>query len=467
MKKFIAILLILLLLICVSAGCNVDNTTKESAVVSTQAQESENVQKADNIIPFKTYTLLQLQDDFKQFQSTIESQHPMLYTNKEELSQLFKTQYEMLKDNMEELEFYRVLSPIAAKLNCGHTSLSFSKEYEEFVRKQGRYLPFTVKIIENRAYTFQCPLTDNIPAGSEILSINGKTTGDIINTCLNNLTADGSNTSKKYYILNHWFNDQYYNYIDSPEKFVISYINPADGKTLKEEVSAVNKEELDSAVSKLSPVSAHQGEMYYGELEKNHAVLTIKSFGFYDEEGKSKFKAFIDEYFNSLEKSKVSNLILDVRDNWGGDPYCTSHLFSYLESGASPYFSEEAGSYYADLKEPVIPAENSFKGKLYILTNGASFSSTGHLCSLLKFHKIGTFIGDETGGSFVCTDSSQDISLVNTNLRLHYSTAPWKVAVSGLTPGRGIIPDHLIIPTIADYINNRDVEMEFALGLIK
>ncbi len=450
-KRVLAVTLILLLSASMLTGCNAENGTIETG----------------SMIPYKTYTLSQLQADFEMFQNTIEAQHPMLYTNKEELSQLFKTQYELLEDNMEELAFYRVLSPIIAKLNCGHTNLSFSKGYEAFVHGNGRYLPFTVKVIEDRAYVNQCPLSEDIPEGSEILSINGKTAQEIISICLSNLTADGSNTSKKYYVLNHWFNDQYYNYIDSPERFVISYINPADGKTLENELPAVNKEQLENAVANLSPESRQQSEMYSGTFEKNHAVLTIKSFGFYDETERKKFKAFTDDFFNDLRKSEVANLILDLRDNWGGDPYCSSHLFSYLISEPSPYFAQEAGSYYADLKKPVMPAEHSFKGKLYVLTNGASFSSTGHLCSLLKFHKVGTFIGDETGGSFVCTDSSREISLVNTKLRLRYSTAPWKVAVSGLTPGRGIIPDHLITPTIEDYINNRDAEMEFVLGLIK
>jgi len=33
--------------------------------------------------------------------------------------------------------------------------------------------------------------------------------------------------------------------------------------------------------------------------------------------------------------------------------------------------------------------------------------------------------------------------------------------------GRGIFPDYHITPTIQDYIDGRDVEMKFAIGLIK
>ena len=45
--------------------------------------------------------------------------------------------------------------------------------------------------------------------------INGKRTAEIISVLLSNLTADGYNMSKKYYIMNHWFNCLYHYYIDN------------------------------------------------------------------------------------------------------------------------------------------------------------------------------------------------------------------------------------------------------------
>jgi hypothetical protein len=112
------------------------------------------------------------------------------------------------------------------------------------------------------------------------------------------------------------------------------------------------------------------------------------------------------------------------------------------------------------------PAQRNFKGNLYTLINGACFSSTGHLCSLLKYHKIGKFIGSETGGSYVCTDGSKDIMLQFTQLRLHYSTTPFRTEVIGLEFGRGIRPDYEINRTIEDVLLHKDVEMARALRLL-
>ena len=46
-------------------------------------------------------------------------------------------------------------------------------------------------------------------------------------------------------------------------------------------------------------------------------------------------------------------------------------------------------------------------------------------------------------------------------------TVQAEVAVSGLTPVRGIIPDHIIMPSIQDYIDNKDVVMDYVLKDIK
>jgi C-terminal processing protease CtpA/Prc len=114
---------------------------------------------------------------------------------------------------------------------------------------------------------------------------------------------------------------------------------------------------------------------------------------------------------------------------------------------------------------PLQPEADAFRGNLYVLTNGASFSSTGHLCSLLRFHGLATFIGEETGGTFTCTDGSTDILLPETHLVLRSSTKEFRTAVTGLTAGKGIVPDYEIVPTIQDVIEGRDAQMELAIRL--
>ncbi len=103
---------------------------------------------------------------------------------------------------------------------------------------------------------------------------------------------------------------------------------------------------------------------------------------------------------------------------------------------------------------------------LYTLIDGGCFSTTGHLCSLLRYHGIGIFIGEETAGSFACTDARSHAILGHTGLILRVSTRTYTTAVTGMTPGRGILPDHPVIPTVEERLAHFDAPMDCALGLI-
>ena len=467
LKRHIAIVLIICMVFSVLSGCSTNSVKKDTNTEKTEALVDEENSKAVVAFPAKTFLLAQLQEDFRQLQSVVETRHPKLFTNEEELDHSFETQYQLIRDGMDEVEFYRVLSPIVEKINCVHTFLEFSKEYRDFAYKNENYLPLTVKIIDDRAYVHQSLLSSSIPVGSEILSINGRIIKDIISIFLNNISADGSNTTTKYYLMNDCFSDMYFHYVDNPEQFSITYKESPDSKTIDAIVTASSKEQIDNAVKEFNSKEESNNELYSQAFVEDYAILSINYFDGYNFSISEKYKEFVDDFFSRVANEKIPNVILDLRDNWGGDPYGASHLFSYLISKASPYYSEDFGDYYEILRKPITPAKNRFKGKLFTLINGASSSTTGHLCALLRFHEIGTFLGEESGGSFACTDGSENFLLINTKIKFRCATKTWKVAVSGLTPERGIMPDHIITPTIQDYLDGKDVVKEFAIALFK
>src|SRR5690554_537493 len=332
----------------------------------------------------RTYPLSQLQKDFRQFRKVIEKKHPKLYVDPQELSELFATQYKSLRDEMTELEFYRVLSPLVGKLHCGHTNLMVSKAYEDYLLENGRYLPVLIRVINDRAYVLQDLSGQGIPEGSELIMINGKRTAEIIMSLLSNLTADGYNTSKKYHIVNNWFNGIYHYYIDNSSRFTLVYRSAEDNQIFTKTVDGIKNQQMH--MTTMSIYYPRGNDLYTKAIADDYAILTIKSFSL---NNKKKYKAFIDGFFQELAEKEISHLILDLRDNWGGNPYYASYLLSYLISTPTLYFDKEVPFYYAKYKKPLKPAEHRFTGRVYTLINGASFSTTGHLCSLLRFHNIG------------------------------------------------------------------------------
>jgi hypothetical protein len=418
----------------------------------------------ESIITYKTHPLSHLQEDFKQLQQIIETEHHKLFTDIEELHTIMKSQYILIEDGMEEHEFYRIIAPIITALNCGHTYMHVSDGLRQAMDEQGRFLPLVVKVIQNRVYVYKSLNLPAVSDGTEIISINGRPVRDIISVFLHNIPSDGANTSMKYFMMNKWFNIYYIIFIESPKTYKIIYM-PMNG---------VNKQEAvliplvgEQYKNKMDEIFKGQDNEYYdGAFKKDYAVLNINSFNFYDTYNTKKFWEFLGAFFADIREKKIEHLILDLRDNGGGNPDNSAYLFRYLISKALAYSVKDAFPRWEYLKDPLEPFENNFTGRLYILINGGCFSSTGHLCSLLKYHDIGVFIGQETGGSFAAGSMYNDVLFFNTQIRFHYSRSVSETAVSGLKEGRGIMPDYVIIPTIKDYIMGKDPEMEYAFGLI-
>ncbi len=160
----------------------------------------------------------------------------------------------------------------------------------------------------------------------------------------------------------------------------------------------------------------------------------------------------------------IVKLIIDLRGNFGGNPQMSKTLLSYLVSEQSKYFSDNLPFLQKILgfSDPIIPAENRFKGETIFITDGANFSTAAHFTAMVKYHKLGTLIGSETGGSYVCTDSSKDIVLENTRMRLHYSTLVYELEVEGLPKNTGITPDIYINQNISDILRIKDLHIERA-----
>ena len=177
------------------------------------------------------------------------------------------------------------------------------------------------------------------------------------------------------------------------------------------------------------------------------------------------FFSFIDKAFHKIKQGNIKNLIIDLRGNGGGDPFCASYLLSYIEKEPYIYFSKPYGK-YTELSKPIKLAKNHFRGDLFFIIDGSNFSTTGHFCSILKYHNLGTFIGTETGGTYTCNAAVRRLQLKNTRIILKIATKSFAAAVNGFPKDRGIIPHHIVKTSIEDFKNNKDRVLDYTLKLI-
>lgn len=242
---------------------------------------------------------------------------------------------------------------------------------------------------------------------------------------------------------------------------------------------------------------------------KDSSVALMKIRGF---KNKS-YKTFYKESFQQLQDSKTKTLILDLRSNGGGRLAEIADLYSYLADSSfvfldksevvsrasllrGSYFEtnslpqkmikiifaplaytfalfevrkEEDGKYYTQsftkVKEPKATA---FKGKIYVLINGGSFSASSIISSNLKGSGRATFVGQETGGDYNGTVAGfmPEIKLPNSQLIVRIGVM--NVVPHYKTPviGHGIYPDQEIVPTLQDKIEGKDPELQWIVNEI-
>jgi C-terminal processing protease CtpA/Prc len=243
------------------------------------------------------------------------------------------------------------------------------------------------------------------------------------------------------------------------DKFRIEYTSPEGEFTSREIEPAAN-----SAVRKDVFSNFQQPSLKMELMDNSTAIMRIQTFGYYDKG--PYFRNFIDSCFTVIKEKNISNLILDLRDNDGGDPFCAAPLFSYLQKEPRPYFAEPYGK-YADLAKPLTLPENHFTGNLYTLIDGRCFSTSGHFCALLKYHRIGKFIGTPGGASYKCNAGKNTQAILsNTGIMLYFGRSTFAAAVKNMDKTRPIMPDYLVHESYQDFLASRDVFMDKALEMI-
>lgn len=407
----------------------------------------------------QVYSTGELNQDFRQFRRIMELKTAGLYTDRDRLRTMLDRAASSIREPMTELEFYRLLAPIVAELRCGHTFLSVSKPMEAYMREEALLFPLTVRFVDDGLFVIDDPHGTGIAPGSEIFSINGTTANEVFRIIASNMSTDGDDRGRPRYDAQRWFAAMYFSYIDTTDSFILEVHPPESTDSIEQTISGVR----DASLAKTA-----QGIMldttdtpYSVTFQQQYALLSVPTFSL---SRPKQFAEFLSNTFTRIKENRIDTLILDVRGNYGGTPVPTVELFSYLIDKPVPFFAKDNPFYLNRWKKPVEPAPEAFDGDLYVLMDEAGFSMNGFLLSLLDYHGIGTLIGTQSSGGYMCSDASKTATLNTTGLRLRYSTHAFQTAVEGQTPGIGVEPDIRVAWDVENYLEGVDPVLKAALS---
>jgi len=409
------------------------------------------------------YPLEDLQEDFLQMRLILEEHHVNLYeyTDKQTFDDLFEQQYMLLDHPMQLNEFFKVLTLITARVGCGHTNVWMPGKY--WNSEPNNLFPLKLELMEgNIVVTGNYNDDYLIPQGSIVLKINDISIEDIYTEMKKNYSADAFNEQFILSQIERRFSLIFARRFGFPEKYSVTYALPGRKTSATKDVSPANIQDVRAVVFD----NFNHPKLKFEIIEEQSiAIMTIQTFIYYDQV--PMFKKFLESSFKEISEMQIPNLILDLRGNDGGDPFCAAPLLSYLISEPVPYYAQSYGK-YSVLAEKIPLAENRFNGNLYTLIDGRCFSTNGHFCSLLKYHRIGEFIGTEGGASYKCNaGKNTQFNLNNTKIMLYLGRSTYTAAVKNMDKTHGILPDHYVEQTYKDFLKDKDTILDFTFDLIE
>ncbi len=415
----------------------------------------------------------QLKSDVDFAYKKLQKLHPRLYwyISKEDLDYKFDSLKSSLTAPMTSGDFYFKLSPVISSIKQGHTRLqpkiervSFKDIFTQAENRGASLYQFDYEMFDDKLYVVKNVSGDmNIKPGTEVVSVNHFKPDDFISKYRNTFASDGYNRTYTDRRLSKGFPDFFYmNYDITDSVFCqLKYNDTIQTICLKEKVtSAPIKDSITTgqgaieggAKNKSGKTKKGRGhgffdatnskDLIFSNSDSTTAILKIENF--YD----GIYNRFYSNVFRQLDSLKTENLIIDLRDNPGGELGETRCLFSHLVDTSfifidksevtsetsilhAKYFKGnplvakvflallypfellsrgmlasmvqkgDDNRYYIPFPESLSSSSkpNSFKGKVYVLINGGTFSASCLLASNLKGSKRAFFVGEETGGA--------------------------------------------------------------------
>src|SRR6056297_11813 len=408
----------------------------------------------------QTITQQQAIEDLTYLVDRLEEVHPNIYyhLNKKKAEQKIAEVKSKLnkKDKWTSKEIYRLFAPFVASFKDGHTLISYKVEQSK-LNETEKLIPLAVRIIDGKVLIYKSYTVREIKKGTELLEVNGIKIDKILNKMESSVSSENRNLA--YARIEKSFPIYLWLLYDFKDNYQIK---------IKDNIQNIRDLNLQGIKYKIYSVQKEKKENKNWTLEfpvKDTAYLTIITF---NGSLKNAFERDMVKYFKEIKERYINNLFIDISENGGGNTDLAKYLFEYISDKTYSLFKEVRMKYsdyalkdrtnmftklYYTFKkdrdniivfksDKVVPKENDlrFKGNIYVITSDFTFSTATDFAAIVKDHKVGTIIGEETGGLASCYGDMIVGNLPNSNLPFGVSYK-YFLRPAGFDDGGGVKPD--------------------------
>lgn len=404
------------------------------------------------------------------------------------------------------VDAYLSLSAFLATIRCGHTYANFYNQKDAVAAElfAGRdRLPFHFRWLGERMIV-TAHGGDALPAGTEILAVDGRPAGHILTSLLPYARADGGNDAKRVAQLEVQGREGFETF---DVFFGLTHGNRGKPFEVTTTRGRLRMEPIDLAARRAQSPRQSQDKdapkWTLGFDTGGVARLTMPDWVVYNT--KWDWRGFLDQSFEQIASRTTRALIVDLRGNEGGldcgdeivarcidadmprtayerrvryrrapghlDPYLDTWDPSFKDWGEQAELIDRR--FYRLIEKegasraPIRPKAPRFTGKLVVLTDASNSSATFQFTDLVQSNRLGVLVGSPTGGNRRGINGGAFFFL-----RLPVSGLEVDLPLIGSFPATpqpdaGIVPDVVVTDTQADIAAGRDAVLNRALEIAR
>ncbi|MEJ5229632.1 MAG: S41 family peptidase [Pseudothermotoga sp.] len=381
-------------------------------------------------------------------------------------------------------EIFKVLSGFVAQFKDGHTYLSITDQFSEYLNDKGKVVPIFISFGDEEI-TILADVEGKITEPSILVSLNGVFARELREEILKTISYERlpfayARASALFHLFcwvlfgeQETYEIEYLTKEGTVQKITLQSVNFEDYKTRRDQINLSKQKLWDFAV-----------------IDETTAILTINTFSSSYEED---LKQFIKQSFEQLKSKGAKNLIIDLRKNGGGSSQLGEYLYSFISDKPYRMYAEVHVRYSDDaikklkifdpillfrvkvLNQQTIVSKNDFKkpkkndllfnGDVFVLVGPQTFSAATDFAAMVKDLAVATIVGEETGGLASCYGDVLTLTLPNTKLNLGISFK-YFLRCGGFDDKRGVLPDIIVYADQQATVKGIDQAVQAVLDLL-
>lgn len=385
---------------------------------------------------------------------------------------------------MTQKEFWLLFAPLVSAIEDSHTVIADPRFFIKAESDTTKYFPIKTVYIDGKIVVQNSFADEKIERGAVITAINGVSAEKI----LKKLSEHRFGVEReRIETAAQWLWVGAAEVFGRPEKFVVSF---ADGN--KKSINGLAITEIikreNAARAANSSATTNSAPLELKFLGNTVAYLKSTTFSFDLE----KYKDLLKDVFTRIKTSGAKKLIIDVRENSGGNSQLGDALIDMFNSKTYRHYSmqwKRSAQYVEELKRRKIPVPDNyeglrpgeilsnespvinpggnplrFEGRVYVLSSKDTFSSGQMFLAVVKGNALAKIIGEETSEPACSFGEMLFFNLPNSRLRTSLSVKYW-MPPGGCKGASGVVPDVLVKRPVTDYVTGKDTILEETLKI--